>query len=136
VAYGAKSHGAEVFLYDQAQERAAALASSLGATALPASGLAGLKASIVVNASPVGMHPNVENSPLKKEELPEGGVVFDLVYNPLRTRLLKLAEERGCKSVPGLPMFIRQGMQQFELWTGKKAPYETIERALVGALQR
>ena len=135
VAYGAKTRGANVFLFDQARERAAALAGTLGATALAASDLAGLKADVVVNASPVGMHPNVENSPLKKEEIPEGGVVFDVVYNPLRTRLLKMAEERGCKTLTGLPMFIRQGLRQFELWTGKQAPYEVVERALWAALQ-
>ena len=136
VAHGAKMRGAQVFLFDQARERAEALAGALGATALTASDLAALKADVIVNASPVGMHPNVENSPLQKEEIPEGGVVFDVVYNPLRTRLLRLAEERGCKTLSGLPMFIRQGLRQFELWTGKQVPYGVIEPVLLAALQK
>jgi len=135
VAYGAKARGAQVFLFDQARERAAALAASLGATALEASALAALQAGIMVNASPVGMHPQVENSPLQKEEITAGGVVFDVVYNPLRTRLLGLAEERGCKTLSGLPMFIRQGLRQFELWTGKQVRYEAVEPVLLAALQ-
>ncbi|MGD0090503.1 MAG: shikimate dehydrogenase [Planctomycetota bacterium] len=135
VAYGAKTRGAKVFLFDQAGERAAALAAAVGGAAVPAGGLAAVQAGVVINASPVGMHPHVENSPLQKEEIPEGGVVFDIVYNPLRTRLLKLAEERGCKTLAGLPMFVRQGQRQFELWTGKQAPYELLERVLLAALQ-
>ncbi|MCY3020017.1 MAG: NAD(P)-binding domain-containing protein, partial [Planctomycetota bacterium] len=136
LAHGAKARGAQVFLLDQVRERAAALAGALGATEVTASDVATLKADVVANTTPVGMHPNIENSPLKKEEIPADSVVFDAVYNPLRTRLLKLAEERGCKTVTGVSMFIRQGVRQFELWTGKKAPQAAVEQAVLAALQR
>lgn len=135
VAHGAKTRGAEVFLFDVARERAEALARAIGATVISASELAARKVDVVVNVTPVGMHPNVESSPLEKEQIPADSVVFDVVYNPLRTRLLQWAEERGCKTVSGLSMFVRQGLRQFEMWTGKQAPYDVVERALRAALK-
>jgi 3-dehydroquinate dehydratase/shikimate dehydrogenase len=134
LAHGAKARGAEVFLTDTARERADATAKLVGATVIATSELVARKADVVVNATPVGMHPNVESSPLRKEEIPEGCVVFDVVYNPVRTQLLKLAQERGCKTVTGVSMFIRQGLRQFELWTGRQAPYDVVEQALLAAL--
>lgn len=134
VAHGVKTRGAEVFLFDQARERAAATAQAVGATLMTAPDPAALKADVLINATPVGMHPDVDASPVERERIPAGSVVFDVIYNPLRTQLLKLAAERGCRTLNGLPMFIRQGLRQFELWTGKQVAYEVVERPLVAAL--
>ena len=60
---------------------------------------------------------------------------MDMVYDPIETRLLKLAKERGAEVIPGLEMFVHQAARQFEIWTGKPAPWDEIARVLMLALQ-
>ena len=66
--------------------------------------------------------------------LHEGMVVYDAVYNPLETRLIREAREAGCRTVAGIDHFVRQAVEQFELWTGAAAPVETMRRVVVDAL--
>ena len=73
---------------------------------------------IIVNATPVGMFPNAEQSPLKSEWLREGQIVYDLIYNPEETVLMRNAHQQGCQTVGGLAMLVHQGMASFKLWTG------------------
>lgn len=75
---------------------------------------------VVVNTTPVGMHPNVDASPLSPDHLLAGQIVYDIVYAPERTRLLRDAEARGLKTVGGLGMLVHQGRASFEIWTGIK----------------
>jgi shikimate dehydrogenase len=75
---------------------------------------------VVVNTTPVGMHPNLEASPLRTEDLIPGQVVYDIVYAPERTRLIRDAEARGLETVGGLGMLVHQGRASFEIWTGIK----------------
>ena len=77
---------------------------------------------ILVNCTPVGMFPRAEETPIPPHLLSPSHLVFDTIYNPLETRLLKETKERGCHTVSGLEMFLSQGAAQFELWTGKSAP--------------
>jgi len=88
---------------------------------------------ILVNCTPVGMFPRVEETPLSPHLLSPSHLVFDTVYNPLETRLFREAKERGCHTVSGLEMFLFQGAAQFELWTGKSAPLPLMR---VKALER
>ena len=88
----------------------------------------------VINCTPVGQVPNVEASPLRAEEL-NCRVIFDLVYNPLETRLLRLARRRGIKTVPGWQMLVEQGAAQFEIWTGLRAPLSVMRRAIRRSLR-
>jgi shikimate dehydrogenase len=74
---------------------------------------------VVVNTTPIGMHPNVDASPIMKTWLHPHHVVYDIVYNPEETRLLREAKEVGCAVVGGLGMLIHQGLASFEAWTGK-----------------
>lgn len=83
-------------------------------------------ADIVINATPIGMHPNEEETPIDKHLLRPDLIVFDLVYNPLETRLLREAREAGAKTIDGLEMLIYQGAASFEIWTGMKAPVEIM----------
>jgi shikimate dehydrogenase len=93
-------------------------------------------ADLLVNATPVGMFPEQEaEPPVETRRLPAGLLVYDLVYNPLRTRLLREAEQRGCRVLSGAEMLVRQGALAFELWTGQPAPVEVMRRALYEALQ-
>lgn len=86
----------------------------------------------VVHATPLGMAPRTEGC-FFRERIP-GRVVFDLVYNPRETALLKRAAEQGAETIPGAEMFIEQAVAQFELWTGESAPRSAMQRALDEAL--
>lgn len=81
---------------------------------------------ILINTTNVGMFPNIDVSPLNSELLNENLVVCDIVYNPMKTKLLKDAVEKGCKIVPGLGMFVYQGAEAFKIWTNIKAPVEIM----------
>ncbi|MBQ6344833.1 MAG: shikimate dehydrogenase [Methanobrevibacter sp.] len=88
-------------------------------------------ADILINTTPVGMHPNVDDTPIASGELMhEDLVVFDAVYNPNETGLLKEAIKAGAKPVYGIKMLLYQGAESFEIWTGKKAPIDVMEDAL------
>jgi 3-dehydroquinate dehydratase/shikimate dehydrogenase len=88
----------------------------------------------IVNATPVGMFPAVERSPLTSREL-NCRLVFDLIYRPVETELLKLAARRGIETVSGLEMFLAQGAAQWEIWTGERAPAAAMRRAVLNALR-
>jgi len=93
------------------------------------------KADILVNTTPVGMHPKVEQSPLdKKIKLTPHLLVYDIVYNPAETALIKQAKAAGCKTCSGLGMLVRQGALAFTIWTGKEAPVDTMFAAAKSAL--
>lgn len=90
---------------------------------------------ILVNTTPLGMHPDIDATPIAKQALSKDMVVMDIVYNPLNTRFLKDAAARGCRTINGLDMFIFQGAHQFKLWTGKKAPVAVMRQAVLQALK-
>lgn len=93
-----------------------------------------IDAQIVVNCTPIGMHPNLDESPIHASYLKPGLVVFDTVYNPEQTLLIKEARARGCQTVTGVEMFVRQAAMQFELFTGQRADVETMREILRRAL--
>jgi shikimate dehydrogenase len=82
----------------------------------------GGRADILIHCTPVGMHPKIDDTLVPKELLKPDQTVFDIVYTPRETRLLKEARSVGCNTIPGLEMFVNQAVVQFELWTGKTAP--------------
>ncbi len=88
-------------------------------------------AEVFINCSPIGMSPAVEATPVTESLLKPEMVVFDAVYNPLKTTLLKQAEKRGCTIIPGVEMFLYQAAVQFELWTGSAAPLDVMRAAIV-----
>jgi shikimate dehydrogenase len=80
------------------------------------------------------MHPKTGDTPVQREMLHPGLLVFDLVYNPIKTRLLREAEEAGAAILPGVNMLVYQGATAFKMWTGEDPPVETMKAAVVGAL--
>ncbi|MDO8137172.1 MAG: hypothetical protein Q6354_05975, partial [Candidatus Brocadiales bacterium] len=114
--------------------RAENLARDLGCRYSGFKDLRNLKTEVLINCTSVGMYPKVEEIPVSTEVLRPGMWVFDVVYNPPETRLLKEARERGCYVLNGLKMFIYQAAEQFELWTGRKAPLEVMEGIVKGRL--
>ncbi|MCD6465190.1 shikimate dehydrogenase [Candidatus Bathyarchaeota archaeon] len=93
-------------------------------------------ADILINATSVGMKPNENETPVKQIYLREDLVVFDLIYEPLETRLLREAKSIGAKVVDGLSMLVHQGAASFEIWTGIKAPVDVMMEAALKAIQR
>ena len=99
---------------------------------------AGKLCDILVNCTPVGMHPHVDDSPVPPAALRAGMLVFDTIYHPENTMLIKLAREHDCKTLNGTDMFIRQAAAQFHLFTGQDAPADLmreIVRRKLGALR-
>lgn len=93
------------------------------------------KAQVLINHTPIGMSPHIDATPVSKELLHPQLVVSDLIYNPLKTRLLEDAESLGCTIHGGLGMFIYQGAYAFEYWTGLEAPVKEMREVVIHSLQ-
>lgn len=99
----------------------------LGDDALLADSIA--DSQILTNATSVGMAPNVDGCIVSDNSmLPEGLIVSDVIYNPMETKLLKMAKERGCKTFNGMYMLLYQGAEAFKIWTGREMPVEHIKK--------
>jgi len=92
-------------------------------------------ADLLVNATSLGMYPNVDETPVDKNLINQNLVVFDVVYNPLKTRFLKEAEEKGAKIVNGLSMLIYQAVEAFKIWTGLNPPVKTMFKVALKELK-
>jgi 3-dehydroquinate dehydratase/shikimate dehydrogenase len=132
--FGLRSRGADVHICNRTPARARQLARAAGAKTILRRELAKTDFDILVHATPVGLFPKVRQSPLATEEI-RAGIVFDLVYNPLETELLRRARQRGAQVITGLEMFVAQGAEQFEIWTGKPAPRQEMYHAVLSELQ-
>lgn len=132
VAAALASSGAQITIHARSRERARAVARQVSAAvgAWPPSGGSW---DLVVNCTPVGMHPLRDATPLPAEAL-TGNLVYDLVYNPPRTRLLREAAAAGCDTVGGLDMLVAQAEEQFRLWTGMRPPGRVMRDAALRRL--
>jgi shikimate dehydrogenase len=132
VVYGLVERGAEVVVLNRTPERAAALVRELGAAgAGPLDALAHTPHEVLVNTTSVGLRADA--SPVPADALREGSLVLDAVYDPERTRLLRDAERRGARVVPGKWMLVHQAAAQVELWTGREAPVDIMAAAFDAA---
>lgn len=127
IAYGLQERGAHVTVINRKYERAQSLARDVGCLSGEFGDLPEIKTDILINATPAGMFPAVDETPVDKNQLKPNMLVFDTIYNPAETRLLREAKAQGCKIIGGLPMFVNQAAAQFELWTGIKPPLKLIE---------
>jgi len=133
--FGLVDQGAEVFVVNRTHEKAVALAKEAKAKALKHEQFAKQHFDVLLNSTPCGMAGNKQALPIAEDEL-NAGLVFDMVYNPLDTPLLKLAHSRGIAVISGMEMFVQQGARQFEIWTGKPAPEAEMMRVVELALRR
>jgi 3-dehydroquinate dehydratase/shikimate dehydrogenase len=133
--FGLVEQGAEVVIVNRTHEKAAALARRAKAHVLKHNALSKQRFDAIVNTTPCGMTGFEQALPLKESEL-NTPLVFDLVYNPLETPLLKLAHARGLAVISGIEMFVQQGARQFEIWTGKPAPEAEMLRVVELELRR
>jgi 3-dehydroquinate dehydratase/shikimate dehydrogenase len=133
-AFALANAGAEVLICARRELAARELARACGGQVIVRRHLSSACFDVIVNATPVGMHPHAGNSPLLPSEL-NCKVVMDLVYRPLRTQLLELAATKGIRVVSGIEMFLAQGFAQWELWMGKAAPQAAMRRAVTKQLR-
>jgi len=136
IGFGIISEGGRVTVLNRSTVKGEELARDLGADFQPLSNLKNINCQILINTTPVGMTPHTDAIPVNGKDIKRSMVVMDIVYNPLKTRLLKEAENIGCKTIDGLAMFVYQGAFQFELWTGAKAPIEVMKKAVMECLER
>jgi len=129
-----QQRGATVVVTNRTRQRGEALAAELECLFVNWANRGAEACEILINCTSVGMHPDINKSPFEDYWLNEDMLVFDTVYTPENTLLLKDARARGCATASGLEMFVRQAAQQFKLFTGQEPPLdhmtETLRRAL------
>ena len=136
IAYGLRQRGALVAISSRSLERSESLARDLNCRALPWEARYDIKPGIIINGTPVGMHPNVNDTPYAKDRLAalvktSGSlIVFDTVYNPEQTLLVKDATNLGCLVINGVDMFVRQAAYQYKLFTGRTPPIDLMRKTL------
>lgn len=137
VGYALVRAGAAVSLTNRSRDRGRTLAAEMKCQFVSWENRGAESCEILINCTSVGMHPNLNESPFEQNWLNDTTMVFDTIYNPEQTLLLKYARERGCPTVGGIEMFIRQAGRQFELFTGRPAPLdhmtETLRRSMSAA---
>jgi 3-dehydroquinate dehydratase / shikimate dehydrogenase len=131
--FGLKERGSEVYILNRSLAAAKKLAHQARARIIKRPDLKKLAFDVIINATPVGMG-NSRETPLQEKEI-NARYVFDMVYDPPETRFLKLAQERGAQIIPGIEMFVHQAARQFEIWTGKPAPWDEMLRVVLLAQQ-
>ncbi len=126
IAFGLVRRGAKVVLTDGLPKRAEQLAERLECRSVEWSARHGVSPEILVNCTPIGMHPNVDETPFDKHHMRPAMTVFDAVYNPENTLLIKDARSRNCRVVTGIDMFVRQACLQFKLFTDHDGPADLM----------
>jgi len=131
---GFAAEGSHVTLFNRTVAKAEALAAEFGAKAAPLDTLDVYAFDLVINCTSLGMHPHVDASPtaFAATDSAHRPLVFDTVYNPAETKLLREAKASGCETINGLEMFVRQGAAQYTLWTGHEPPVEVFREVLAG----
>ena len=136
IGYGVTAKGARLTVtYNKNKERGKKLAEELGCRLASIRDIGDHDFDVLINCSPVGMSPHIDTTPFPIRNLKSGMVVFDCVYNPPETRLLKEARSAGCTVISGVELFINQAVGQFEMWTGKKAPVKAMRDVLMERIE-
>jgi 3-dehydroquinate dehydratase / shikimate dehydrogenase len=133
--FGLRDKGADVFILNRTPETAQKLARQSGSKTIKKDALAKTSFDVIINATPVGM-AGIKSVPLLEAKDLNTKLVFELVYNPLETPLLRLARQKSIPIITGIEMFVQQGARQFEIWTGKPAPEEEMLRVVIHALRQ
>ena len=141
IGFGLKERGCQLIIANRSRDRGETLSRELKCYFIPMSSFVKMKAGelqadVVINTTSLGMVPQERETPIPKKLLRKGMVVMDIVYEPLQTKLLREAKEKGCLTINGLEMFVRQGAAQFEIWTGRKPDLKQIRKDLYRALKK
>lgn len=133
--FGLRDKGADVFIFNRTAETAQKLARQSGSKTIKKEALAKTPFDVLINATPIGMAGQKVSSVIDAKDL-NTKLVFDLVYNPLETPLIRMARQQNIPFITGVEMFVQQGARQFEIWTGKPAPEEEMLRVVLHALRQ
>lgn len=131
--YGLKQAGAQIVIANRTPEKAEQLACDLEVEAqiIPFDQVGDMARGLIVNCTPVGMRPHEEDCPLPSHViLPEGVIVYDMIYRPAVTALMKRAQAAGGRGINGIGMLVRQGAAAFKLWTGVEPPVDVMFQAV------
>ncbi len=133
IAWGLKQRHAEVMISSRTMERSQILAAEIGCRAVEWEFRHDHRINLLVNGTPVGMHPDVDSAPYNASAMNQYLAVFDTVYNPENTLLIKQAKRAQCRIITGIDMFVRQAAYQYKLFTGNDAPYELMRKTIKDA---
>ena len=135
IVYGLREFGAEVFIFNRTKEKAEALAEQFNVSAIDFLNIKKIGFDIIVNATPIGSFPQIEQSLLAADQIREDSVVMDITTNPLETQLLREAKKARAKTISGERMLLHQAAGQFTIWFDKPAPFEAMEEGLYSELR-
>ncbi|HXK39120.1 MAG TPA: shikimate dehydrogenase [Candidatus Paceibacterota bacterium] len=122
IAYHLRNRRAKIFCNNRDNGQAEDLCKKFNGTVIDAKTMGSMPFDLIINATPIGMPPNTEASPVPKEIIRPETAVFDVVYSPLETKLMRDAREKGARVISGLTMFIAQALEQERIWLGRKIP--------------
>ena len=135
LAYGLNENGADVHILNRTVGKAKSIAEDFDCDYGPLDGLKNIDYDILINTTPIGMHPNSNISPVSPNLIKKESVVFDIVFNPYKTKLLKDAEKRNCTIIPGFEMLVKGAVLQFKLWTCRDAPEQLMRKKIFSYLK-
>ncbi len=130
IAWGLRQRHCDVYIASRTFERAQILAAEIGCRAIEWQFRHDPKINLLVNGTPVGMHPDVDNTPYDAASMNQFLAVFDTVYNPENTLLIKNAKRAQCRIITGVDMFVRQAAYQYKLFTGRDAPSDLMRKTI------
>ncbi len=134
VVFGITSKGGKAVVVNRSGEQGRALAEEFNCIFVPLSKIESVRGDCLVNTTPVGMYPKEDEMPVPKRVIGTYKAVADVIYNPLKTMLLREAEAAGCMVASGFEMFVYQGTEQFSIWTGRKAPVKEMREVVYEGL--
>jgi len=134
VAYGIKKELGKLVIINRNKDRGKKLALKYNADFIPMDETKKqdfMDTDIIINTTSIGMHPDINSLPFISSHMNSKMVVMDIVYNPLKTKLLSEAQKKGCKTIDGMSMFLHQGAAQFKLWTDISPDIKLMRHALI-----
>jgi 3-dehydroquinate dehydratase/shikimate dehydrogenase len=133
---GLSDAGSKIKIYNRTIEKAEKLADEFNCDFAPLDELPNVEAKLLINCTSIGMYPNIDTAPFPQEGLKRDMVVFDTVYNPAETMLLKQAKQAGAKTIDGLSMFVNQGLAQFKLFTKTDGNPDIMRKTICSSLSQ
>jgi len=136
IIYALKGFGAEVYIFNRTAQKAEALAEKFDVDTIDFLKIKDAGFDIIVNCTPLGMSPQIEQSLLSADQIKKDAVVMDIITSPIETQLLREAQKADAQTVSGERMLLHQAASQFEIWFDKPAPFEAMEKALYEELEK
>jgi 3-dehydroquinate dehydratase/shikimate dehydrogenase len=131
--FGLKERGADVYILNRTPGPAQNLAKKARAKAVNKLQVRKMTFDVIINATPVGMEGNRDPLPISEDDF-KAKYFFEMVYTPAETKMVKIARSKGLQVILGSEMFVQQGARQFEIWSGKPAPVQEMQRVVEYAL--